>query len=184
MNCEGKRFINEDVYHGRSAHAILAQSGHRAFHISDNKIFERPITQMNHQLLGAWETVAEMEKNLGLPSRALQKTVADYNRFAAQDEDPAFHKEARWLRPIDEAPFAALDCSLGAAMFHSLSLGGVETTADGDVVAGNGLVIPGLYATGSMAPTIALDGFDYASGMLLSAGTFFGRRAGRAASGR
>ena len=184
VNRDGCRFINEDVYHGRSAHAVLDQPDRRAFLITDNSVFERPTSRMGHSLIDAWETVADMERDLKMPAGSLQRTMEDYNWSAALGRDPLFHKQSQWLTPLTEAPFAALDCSLGAAVFASLTMGGVQTTLDGEVIAATGQAIAGLYAAGVLAPSIAFNGSDYASGMLLGSGSFFGRRAGRAAGAR
>ena len=46
----------------------------------------------------------------------------------------------------------------------------------------DGSVIAGLYAAGACASTLAQDGKGYSSGTQLGAGSFFGRRAGRAAA--
>jgi succinate dehydrogenase/fumarate reductase flavoprotein subunit len=182
VNKHGQRFINEDVYHGRSSAFIMRQPDIRAYLICDNKVFDRPTSGMGHQLVGAWETIAEMEREMQLPEGSLQKTMADYNRAAAKGEDPTFHKSAHWLVPLDEPPFGAFDCSLGAAYFPALSMGGLATTFDGEVLAKNGAPIAGLYAAGVMAPSIAYHVADYSSGLLLGTGTFFGRRAGWAAA--
>jgi len=44
-------------------------------------------------------------------------------------------------------------------------------------------VIPGLYAAGACASSVSRDGKDYASGLSLGPGSFFGRVAGRLAAG-
>lgn len=185
VNSEGKRFVAEDVYHARSTLAVLDQPGAKAYLICDNPHFGRPElglirSERKHDVVGAWDNFAEMEADLGMPRGSLVTTIENYNRFAATGVDEEFRKSAKWMAPIAEAPFAAIDCSLGAAYYAGLSLGGLETNVDGQVLDAQGKPIPGLYAAGQMAPTITVEGAGYASGFLIGAGTFFGRRAGAA----
>ena len=105
-------------------------------------------------LIDGWETVEEMESDLGLPTGALAKTLDRYNEHAARGEDPDFHKHPDWLAPQDTGPWGAYDLTLGKA----------------------------LYAAGACASNIAQDGAGYCSGTQLGEGSFFGRRAGRHAA--
>ena len=178
INKHGKRFINEDVYHSKSSIACLDEPDSVAYLIADDSFFERPLFGWQ-ELIDAWETVEEMEKGLGLPDGSLQKTVADYNEHAAKGEDPEFHKTAKWLTPLVNPPFAALDLTLGKAQYVGFPLGGLRVTSDGEVLRDAGGTIPGLYAAGGCASNIAQDGPGYSSGTCIGEGTFFGRRAGR-----
>ncbi|MDT5285057.1 MAG: 3-oxo-5alpha-steroid 4-dehydrogenase, partial [Mycobacterium sp.] len=83
-----------------------------------------------------------------------------------------------FLAPQDKGPWGAFDLSLGKAMYAGFTVGGLATTVDGQVLAGDGTVVPGLYAAGACASNIAQDGKGYASGTQLGEGSFFGRRAG------
>jgi 3-oxo-5alpha-steroid 4-dehydrogenase len=135
------------------------------------------------------ESLAGLEKDLGLPPGSLERTVAAYNEHAEQGEDPYFHKNRRWLRPL-RAPFAAIDPVKGFAPggedggtgtgVSGFTLGGLRTTTDGEVLDVSGNVIAGLYAAGRASSGIHGEG--YISGTSLGDGTFFGRRAGRAAA--
>lgn len=179
VNKLGQRFINEDSYHARTASACLEQPDGVAYLICDNATFGRPELQMQ-ELIDAWESVAEMERDLGLPEGSLQKTVADYNEHAARGEDPAQHKDQAWLQPLVEAPFAALQCSVGQSTYTGFTLGGLRVSIDGEVLAReDNTPIEGLYAVGACASNIAQDGAGYSSGTCLGESTFFGRRAGR-----
>jgi len=134
------------------------------------------------------ETPEELEQEIGMPEGALSVAVAEYNRHAARGEDPYFHKNKRWLRPL-EAPFAAIDVSrgmsspeLGASRGGAkvFTLGGLRTDTNGTVLDVSGFPVPGLYAAGRA--TSGLHGQGYISGTSLGDGTFFGRRAGAAAA--
>jgi len=160
------------------------QPGAVAYLICDNAIFGRPEFDCQ-PLIDAWESVGEMEAALELPAGSLQSTLAEYNEHAARGEDPRFHKHSEWLQPLIEAPYAALDCSLGHATYMGFTLGGLRTSVNGEVLDAGGLPVGGLYAAGACASNIAQDGAGYSSGTCIGEGTFFGRRAGRhAATGR
>jgi len=182
VNAHGERFVAEDAYHGRTASFIMEQPDRKAYLILDSEIFAYPeLTDYSHHtLVDGWDTVEEMESGLGMPKGALQRTLADYNKHAAEGRDPHLHKHADWVKPLDVGPYAAFDVSFNKSVYLFLTLGGLKVTARGEVVHQEGHVIPGLYAAGACASTIPRDGKDYASGLSLGPGSFFGRVAGRA----
>ena len=181
INKFGKRFINEDCYHAKTIDACLQQPDGEAYLICDNSCFDRPVFGMQG-LIDAWETVEEMESDLNLPTGALQNTVSQYNASAVKGEDPQCHKHPDWIKPLNEPPYAALQCSLGKAGFVGFTLGGLKVSIDGEVINRKGKVIPGLYAAGACASNIAQDGAGSSSGTCLGEASFFGRRAGRHAA--
>jgi succinate dehydrogenase/fumarate reductase flavoprotein subunit len=181
VNKYGKRFINEDSYHARTMSACLDQPDGIAYLIADNATFGRPELQMQ-ELIDAWETVEEMEASLGLTKGSLQQTLAEYNRHAANGEDPEFHKYKDWLAPLDELPYAAIQCSFNKSVYVGFTLGGLRVSQDARVLTEAGEVVPGLYAAGACASNIAQDGAGYSSGTAIGEATFFGRQAGRHAA--
>jgi 3-oxo-5alpha-steroid 4-dehydrogenase len=191
VNALGQRFINEDVYPGlASAAAVRHQPGPHWVIIDEEGYDAIPRRDLwNVRPAFADETLSGLEKDLGLPPGSLETAVATYNRHAEQGEDPYFHKNRRWLRPL-RAPFAAIDPRRGFGFdgesatgestgVSGFTLGGLRTTADGAVLDVSGEVIAGLYAAGRASSGI--HGAGYISGTSLADGTFFGRRAGRAA---
>lgn len=187
VNGLGQRFINEDVYPGLFSHAAVTKQPGPCWIIVDEKGYtDIPESDLwNVRPKFAAQTLPELEQDLALPAGALEATVGAYNRYAQAGQDPYFHKNAKWLRPLT-APFAAIDprdgffgvgSETGASGF---TLGGLHTTADGEVRDHGGRPIPGLYAAGRAASGIHGEG--YISGTSLGDGTFFGRRAGRAAA--
>jgi 3-oxo-5alpha-steroid 4-dehydrogenase len=190
VNGRGQRFVNEDTYPGRIGQAALFQQGMGCWVVLDEQGYEqvpegeRWGVQPHHVAA----TLAELEQLTGLPDGSLQATVAEYNRHAAQGEDPVCHKAARWLRPL-APPYAAIDptrsfrgpndppVGSGAAVF---TLGGLATDVAGHVLHVDDTPIPGLYAAGRASSGLAAWG--YISGTSLGDGTFFGRQAGRAAA--
>ena len=180
VNREGRRFVAEDSYHSRTSIFATQQPGGEAWIIVDEKVFARPI--FGHEVVDAWETPAEMERDLGMPEGSLQKTLADYNASAARGEDPEFHKGKKWLVPLDTPPYAAIQFSRGKCPYMGFTLGGLKVSIDGEVLDASGATVAGLYAIGACASNIAQDGAGYSSGTCIGESTFFGRRAGRHAA--
>ena len=187
VNALGQRFINEDVYPGLFSHAAVTGEPGPFWIIIDEKGYE-DISESD--LWGvrpkhAEQTLGELERDLGMPAGALESTVAAYNRHAVSGEDPYFRKDPKWVRPL-LPPFGAIDPRDGFFGLPSgtgvsgFTLGGLHTTADSAVLDWSGRPIPGLYAAGRASSGIHGDG--YISGTSLGDGTFFGRRAGRAAA--
>jgi 3-oxo-5alpha-steroid 4-dehydrogenase len=181
VNALGQRFINEDVYPGLFSHAAVTTQPGPFWIIVDEKGYEDipEGDRWNVRPKFAAETLPELERELGMPAGALEAAVFAYNRYAEAGEDPYFHKNAKWLRPLT-APFAAIDprdgffgigSETGASGF---TLGGLHTSVDGAVLDHAGRPIPGLYAAGRAASGIHGEG--YISGTSLGDGTFFGRR--------
>ncbi len=92
----------------------------------------------------------------------LTETVARYNQMCDKGEDSDFGKpqkgpkgvmegavqEVSFLNAIKEAPFYALKVVTSSV---TGTFGGPKTTKDGEVLATDGKVIPGLYAAGEVA---------------------------------
>lgn len=181
VNREGQRFVAEDSYHARTSYHVLQQPGGVAYLIVDSEHFEEQRMSLA-PLKDGFDTIEEMESGLGLPEGSLVATMARYNENAALGQDPDLHKHPDWLAPQTTGPWAVLDLSLGVAFYAGFTLGGLATTVDGEVRRPDGSVITGLYAAGACASNIAQDGAGYCSGTQLGEGSFFGRRAGKAAA--
>jgi succinate dehydrogenase/fumarate reductase flavoprotein subunit len=128
VNSAGERFVAEDSYHGRLAGFIMEQPGQKAYLIVDSEIFAYPETEgARHVLIDGYETVAEMERGLRLPQGVLVGTLDEYNRDVAQGVDTRFHKQPPWLKPLDQAPYAAFDISFDRSIYLYITLGGIDT---------------------------------------------------------
>ncbi len=184
INDKGSRFINEDAYAGRVAHFIASQIGDQFYLLVDDAIFEQPSEYSRIEIAAVGETWEEVETELGMTPGTLVASVEVYNRHAANGEDPLFHKDASWIKALDEPPFAALACHLKEAYYPFFTLGGLSVRPTGEVLTTEGGVVPGLYAAGRTACGLPRWGKGYSSGMSLGDCTFFGRTAGLSAAGR
>jgi len=173
--------VAEDAYHGRIGELASRQPQGKVYLIVDEPHYGRPELD-GFELAATEESIADLERALGLPESALQQTVAYYNEHADRGQDPLLHKHANWLRAIKDAPFAALECSLGKAPYMAFSLGGLWTRASGEVLTEDGEIVEGLYAAGRNSCGIARSAEGYASGTCIGDATFFGRLAGRVAA--
>jgi len=178
VNAQGQRFINEDTYYGRLGERALFHHGGRAWLVVDDEIFEKP--EYDFALAAVGETPEELEREMGLPPGSLEATLALYNRHAARGEDPVFHKQPEYVKPLVTPPFGAIGCSTDDALYAAFTLGGLRTDVDGRVLDPEGQPIAGLFAAGRASSGIAVG--SYSSGLSLGDGTFFGRCAGRTAA--
>jgi 3-oxo-5alpha-steroid 4-dehydrogenase len=182
VNGRGQRYVPEDMYSGRIGQLTLYQQDDTAFLIIDGDAQEEAMTAtsatpfLKRPATWVCETVAELEAEIGLPTGSLQATVTAYNRAAARGTDPLLHKKPEWLKPIG-TPVGAIDLRASCAGF---TLGGLQTTLDAEVLHVSGEPIAGLFAAGRCTAGVAAWG--YASGISLGDGSFYGRRAGRAAA--
>ena len=177
VNGQGQRFINEDTYMGRVGQSALYHQDGEVYLIVDEASYE--VNWMG--LAASWvcETPGQLETEIGLPPGSLEATVALYNEHAATNRDPLFHKGSQWVRPLIP-PLGAIDVRIGPAPYAPFTLGGLETTVDGEVRDLHGDPIPGLFAAGRT--TAGVCAFGYASGLSIGDSTLFGRLAGARAA--
>jgi 3-oxo-5alpha-steroid 4-dehydrogenase len=181
VNGRGQRYVTEDTYPGRIGQLTLYQQDNIAYLIIDGDAQEEAMASWSPQLMlrpATWvaDTVADLERDMGLAPSSLQATVAVYNEGAARGKDPLLHNKPEWIRPIG-SPVGAIDLRESTGGF---TLGGLSTTLDAEVLHVSGEPIPGLFAAGRS--TAGLAAWGYASGISLGDGSFYGRRAGRSAA--
>jgi 3-oxo-5alpha-steroid 4-dehydrogenase len=186
INEQGQRFINEDCYHGRTAQMILQQRGTRFWLLADSEIFKEPEFSefAKIQIGAAGDRWQEIEQDLELPAGTLTTTVELYNRYAAEGRDPLFRKGAKWLKPLTQPPFVALDCRIDFCTYFTFTLGGLDTLPGGEVLTASREAIAGLYAAGRTTSGLPRWGAGYSSGLSLADATLFGRQAGLSAARR
>ncbi|WP_024801008.1 FAD-dependent oxidoreductase [Nocardia sp. BMG51109] len=182
VNGRGQRYVAEDTYPGRLGQATLLQQDNQAFLVLDEEGLEAADATdtstpfFRQQPTWVAESVEELETEMGLPAGTLQTTVEVYNRHAKDGVDPLLGKKPEWVRPVN-APLAGYDLR---GMTAGFTLGGLRTDLDARVLHVSGAPIAGLYAAGRATSGVCAGG--YASGCSLGDGSFYGRRAGRAAA--
>jgi 3-oxo-5alpha-steroid 4-dehydrogenase len=78
VNRRGLRFINEDVYQTVVGEAALLREGGEVFLITDNETFARPFAPT--EIAAVEESVADLERALGMPAGNLQRPLAVLQR--------------------------------------------------------------------------------------------------------
>ena len=187
VDASGQRFINEDVYHGRLGSALLDRPDDRFYLIIDSRHFNvltRPPLG-GYPVASTADSAHELAEELGLPPESLAATLQNYNRHAADGQDPQCHKQPKFLTPLDRPPYAAFDLTPGnGAIFATMTFGGLDTLPTGEVLRQDRSVIPGLFAAGRTSAGLPRCAAGYASGMSIGDATFFGRLAGLGAAQR
>lgn len=160
VNTEGKRFCSESKgYENFIGADVAAQTGGKAFVIIDQAMWDQP----DYVLLGSngskehmqeyvdqgaivkADTLEEVATALYMQDPAqLVKTVETWNGYANAGKDPEFDRDPRSLRAFGEGPyygFVIKPGGKGAAL-------NVSVTSNMEVKDVDGIVIPGLYASG------------------------------------
>ncbi|GII64316.1 3-oxosteroid 1-dehydrogenase [Sphaerisporangium krabiense] len=200
VNAAGERFANESLPYDRMGHEIRAGHATGVSHLPVWWIFDARFTSTpgitqpapdpgTFQAAGLWRTAGTLTglaELIGVPADVLGKTVTRFNGFAASGVDADFHRgEAPYDRffaagdgpnpslvPIDRAPFHAVQVVLGDLG----TKGGARIGVDAQVLGEDGAAIPGLYAVGNSAASVA--GHVYPGpGVPLGSGMTFGYRA-------
>lgn len=170
LDRDGERYCNEDVNAPYSAHMVLRQPGQLAYAIWGTN-YAYDIDWQAHgstrgsantppeKILALWEkeaasgnfvkgnTVAEVAEKLGLPLERTLETVARYNGFCRAGYDADFHKKAKYLQELRDAPFYG--ARINQVFFFSV-LGGPRTNSKMQICDENDVPIKGLYAAGTM----------------------------------
>ena len=186
VDAAGRRFVNESLPYDRIGRAVIdAQRagtvGSTYWMVYDDREGTTPpvrsttlplAPEHEYAAAGLWrsaDTLAGLAEAIGVPADALERTVRDFNEYAASgvdadfgrgDEpyDRAFSGGDSPLVPIEKGPFHAAAFGLSDLG----TKGGLRTDAAARVLDRTGAVIPGLYAAGnSMA---AVSGTTYPAG--------------------
>jgi fumarate reductase flavoprotein subunit len=188
VNALGQRFMNEDELDPDTRERAVAQQPGECFWA----IFDEASIDAGPCLVRDWSgeqlraaalaqkfawranSLAELAQLTGLPTGALETTVADYNRAVAQGTDPAFGRHTL-AGPVAVPPFYALlsyTCTL-------ISFGGLQVDEHLRVLDVRGVPIAGLYAAGEVLGAAATSGNAFCGGMLITPALSFGRVLGR-----
>lgn len=170
LNARGERYCNEDMNGAYTALTTLREPGGKAFIIWGSN-YARETRWRAHggrrtgpdraveDVLAMWDdyvekgkairagTLEEIVDGLGLPRETAMAEIARYNAHCRAGVDPDFHKAAKYLQEIREAPFYG--ASLDDRFFFTV-LGGPRTDWRLRVCDAEDRPIEGLYCLGSM----------------------------------
>ena len=172
FNCEGRRWVNENVGpHGMTPvlkkqpklYSWAIQSRDEYRRIAERFISD-PAFASSRNFYETWEedireeaalpqnppvrisdTLEGLAVSCGMPVEIFVNSVRRYNEFCAGGVDRDFGKPAEFLRPIPEkGPYYAVYES----RFSEAAMGGVRVNGACQVLRNDGTPIPGLYAGG------------------------------------
>ena len=196
VNTNGQRFLDEgadfrNYTYARYGREILAQPGQVAWQVFDQQTAhllrdEYHIREVSRVAAPTLDKLAEAMD--GVHPGAFLETVRQFN--AAVRQDMPFNpnvldgrctvgvtpRKSNWAMPLEQGPFEAYHVTCGI----TFTFGGVRADAQARVIDGDGRVMPGLYACGEMLGGLFY--INYPGGSGLTAGSVFGRIAGRNAA--
>lgn len=194
VNNDGERFVDEGADFRNYTYAkygarILQQPDGRAFQVFDAKT--RPLLRVEEydssdvtQYQG--DTLEELGSRMGVDVDAFVATVREFNLNIEQKPfDPAIKDgrasrvtppKSNWALEIDKPPYYAFAVACGI----TFSFGGLKVDDSARVLTDGDRPIPGLYAAGEIVG--GLFSVNYPGGSGLTAGTVYGRLAGRHAA--
>jgi len=182
---EGVRFMNEDSTSPDERERALRRVPDTAlFALFDEAMLaasKEPLANFQRHLqegrvVKTAATIAELARRIGVPEAALESTIRTYNGHAAAGRDPAFGRKD--LVPMEKPPFYAIAAS--GVVF--MTMGGVRTNAQLQVMDTRGHPIPGLYAAGEVQGAGQWMGDGLVGGTGNGAAIVFGRLAARSAA--
>lgn len=179
---DGNRFVDETRYPGGLSEGILELPDKQAYEIFDQRVLDLQHDRVQdlEGLLVKGDTLRWVAEQLGIDAAGLEKTVLAYN--ACEGKQDAFGRNVTSrLTP----PFYGIKVTV--ALYHTQ--GGIQVTADAQVLRTDGSVIPNLYAGGGVAAGVSGDGMDGylpGNGQLASLGLGFiaGRHAAQSLARR
>lgn len=214
INQNGDRFMNEGdmgntTYTGN---AIGMQPGHYAYCIMDGTILNRykkngpdifdivhpaeaflafegeakRAVEQNYPGYIEAETLPELAEKLGIDEDKLQDTLDEYNDYCDSGVDERFHKQQKYLHPINgKGKYLVGKFYLGAYG----TVGGVRINKYCEVLDKDQKHVSGLYSAGSDANTIYGDSYNFtlpgnSMGFAVNSGRMAGERAAAVISGR
>ncbi|WP_223552442.1 FAD-dependent oxidoreductase [Pseudomonas sp. BF-R-01] len=202
VNRDGHRFIPEDASYAVSGYLLNEQPERRCFAIFDEPAMLEACADENvvkHYIndpgSDSWriaairknvetgrvkvaDSIEELARRADISPAGLAASIARYNRYADQGEDPEFFKKAKKIYPIRTGPFFAVEIRASAIVScHA----GLDIDDHGRVRDRFGEPIHGLYAGGEVLGCTL--GRRYIGGGIGIANALtFGRLAGKTAA--
>jgi tricarballylate dehydrogenase len=200
VNSAGQRFVDEgadfrNYTYARYGAEILRQPGGTAVQVFDAKV--RHLLRVEEYSSDGVskvesDTLEGVANGLGIDKAGFVRTVGEFNASISASGvdavpfDPTIKDgrhtdgispaKSNWAQPIDTPPYIGFPVTCGI----TFTFGGLRIDPDARVLDTAGRVMPGLYAAGELVG--GLFHFNYPGGSGLTAGSVFGRRAGRSAA--
>jgi tricarballylate dehydrogenase len=191
VNKGGNRFTDEapgtvDAWYERVTRRIYEQEEGLAYVILDQRVRDIPNFKLGirtDQPAIEAATLAELAMKLGMPASVLASTVDAYNAACPADvsgydalradgvaTEGLLPPKSNWALPLDRGPFMAYPI-ISSNVF---TFGGLKVNESGQVLDGDGRVMPNLYAAGE---TIGMYYTNYTGATSVLKGLVFGRLA-------
>ena len=184
VNALGERFSNEALGYSEQAVKVVAQPGHVAWDIYDERLhrlmleFEDYGDAVSAGAVLSAPDVRQLAVAAGLPAEALATTVSQVERHVLAASLDAFGRSFAGKPPLAPPYYAVKVCG---ALFHTQ--GGLAVDAHGRVLRDDGSALPNLFAGGGAARGISGPScWGYLAGNGLLTATTLGRLAGTAAA--
>lgn len=184
VNVQGERFSNEALGYSEQAVNVVAQPGHVAWDIYDQRLHELMLEFDDYRdavearaILRA-DDVTSLAALAGIDAAGLARTVRAVEAMQRGTQQDFFGRDFT-RTPALRAPYYAVKVT--GALFHTQ--GGLAVDAEGRVLREDGSRLPNLFAGGGAARGISGPGCSgYMAGNGLLTATTFGRLAGEGAA--
>lgn len=184
VNDQGERFSDEAQGYSEQAVKVLAQPGHVAWSVLDQRLHDLMMKFDDFQQAVAagavvrGDDVAALAARIGVPAAALARTFAEVDVVKAGTRADPFGRDFQGKPPLSPPFYAA---KVTGALFHTQ--GGLVVDRDARVLRADGTPFPNLFAGGGAARGISgVGAYGYLAGNGLLTATTFGKLAGRAAA--
>ncbi|MCB1623807.1 MAG: FAD-dependent oxidoreductase [Pseudomonadales bacterium] len=184
VNQSGSRFSNEARGYSEQAVEVVAQPGHVAWDIYDQRLhqlmteFDDYRDAIEARAIVTAASIAELSAATQIPLATLTQTLTEVEAMVRGERACPFGRDFT-ARPPLKPPYCAVKVT--GALFHTQ--GGLAVDRVGRVLREDGQPLPNLYAGGGAARGISgPSSWGYMAGNGLLTATTFGRLAGAAAA--
>lgn len=182
VNKMGKRFVNEMERRDVVSMAQIKTGMKPTFSIFNEEMIPKMGTKeevekgIEKGRFVRAETLAELAEKLHIPADVFQETIANHNKYLAENKDPDFGRQfTKAMMPLVNGPFYAI--AQWPAVHHTM--GGLRINQDAMVIDIFGNPIPRLFAAGEV--TGGIHGANRLGGNAIPDCVVFGRIAGTSA---